>query len=105
MPTTALFLFDLHCGGTTAVCTPDVLLPDEGVYKASAPQLWLLECYKTIWREFKDLQRPGDDTLVVFGGDELDGGRRWAGQRIAGGNMAVQRQIFYDLLDIGSIAY
>ena len=101
MPTTALFLFDMHCGGTTAVCTPDVLLPDEGIYKASAPQLWLLECYKSMWKEFKAMQRPGDDTLVVFGGDELDGGRRRVGQRIAGGNMAIQRQIFYDLLDIG----
>ena len=101
MPTTALFLFDMHCGGTTAVCTPDVLLPDEGIYKASAPQLWLLECYKAVWEEFKEMQRPGDHTLVVFGGDELDGGRRWVGQRIAGGNMAIQRQIFYDLLDIG----
>lgn len=65
---------DMHVGSSVALCPPDVLLDDGGVYTPSPLSAWYWQCWLMFWQDTAALKRRYDaDCLVVVGGDERDG--------------------------------
>lgn len=76
---------DLHCGGTTALCPPKVMLDDGGSYSASRLQLLLWQN----WGDYCDFARARRDALdaelwVIFNGDLVEGDHHKTTQILSG---------------------
>ena len=73
-PVVLAVVSDVHAGGTTAVCPPEITLDDGGKYTASKAQCWLWECWHDYWRQVEAKRRTLNAKLVVlFNGDAVEG--------------------------------
>jgi len=76
---------DIHAGGTTAVCPPEITLDDGGKYTASKAQTWLWECWGDYWHQVATRRADLDAKLVVlFNGDAVDGNHHKTTQIMSG---------------------
>jgi hypothetical protein len=64
---------DTHCGSTLGLCTPRVVLSDEGEYRASKAQLALHKYWLSIWGEILASLGKDDRLHVIANGDLVDG--------------------------------
>lgn len=84
---------DQHCGGTTALCPPQVSLDDGGHYTASKAQRWLWQNWGLYWDRVEQLRDQHQAQLIeVFNGDMTDGDHHGTTQ-ILSGNPTAQASV------------
>ena len=73
-PVLTVHFGDLHVGGTTAICPPEVELDEGGHYCASPDQVWFWDCWRRFWDDTAELARKLEaKILAVSGGDDGEG--------------------------------
>lgn len=91
---------DIHAGGTTAVCPPEIILDDGGKYTASKAQNWLWECWGDYWKQVATKRTAlGAKLVVVFNGDAVEGEHHRTKQ-IMSGNKNAQAAAWNDVVRI-----
>ena len=91
---------DQHCGGTTALCPPQVSLDDGGHYTASKAQRWLWQGWHTYWDRVEALRDQHKAKLVaVFNGDMTDGDHHGTTQ-ILSGNPTAQAAVVNEVMSV-----
>jgi hypothetical protein len=89
---------DLHCGGTTALCPPQVALDDGGHYTHSKAQRWLWDGWHRYWESVeKQRDKLKADLIVVCNGDAVDGNHHGTTQ-ILSGNPTAQAAVLNEVL-------
>ena len=86
---------DTHCGGTTALTPPDLLIEDGGAYKQNAIQRWLYhDCWLNYWQRVSAIRKayPRSDFYVVLNGDLVEGNHHGSTQ-IVSPSMRVMKDI------------
>jgi hypothetical protein len=91
---------DIHAGSTLAVCPPQIILDDGGVYAASKAQQWLWECWNDFWKRADTQRRElGAKLIVVFNGDAVEGDHHRSTQ-IMSGNPNAQAQAWNEVIKV-----
>lgn len=91
---------DLHAGGTTALCPPQVSLDDGGHYTASKAQRWMWEQWGNFWDEVEQRQKAARADLVfACNGDATDGNHHGTTQ-ILSGNPTAQAAVVNEVLSV-----
>lgn len=88
---------DLHCGCGLALCPPEVLLDDGGVYKHSKLQAAIYAWWQEFWEDWVPNVTRGEPYCVVVNGDPMDGVHHNAITQFTH-NLTVQDRVAYDLL-------
>lgn len=89
---------DIHAGGTTAVCPPEITLDDGGKYTASKAQQWLWECWGDYWHQVAAQRAALNAKLVVLiNGDAVEGQHHKTTQ-IMSGNPNAQAAAWNDVI-------
>lgn len=78
---------DVHAGGTTAVCTPEpIVLDDGGSYVPNKPQKWLWKQWQKAWSkrypELVEDYKP-DKQILVLNGDLVEGWHHDSAQQVS----------------------
>lgn len=76
---------DIHAGGATAVCPPEIRLDDGGKYVASKSQLWLWQDWQDYWKRVRQVVKDERAKLYqVFNGDAVEGAHHHTTQILSG---------------------
>jgi len=99
-PVLVVHFGDMHIGGSTALCPPEVRLDDGGTHTPSALGLWYWECWQRFWQDTAELKKKHRARCVgICGGDERDGDHHGTTQLWAA-NENDQTRAVYQVLDI-----
>lgn len=83
---------DIHAGGTTAACPPEVMLDDGGSYHFSKTQAWLFQCLGDFWNRVSAVRdQSGARLFAVLNGDLVEGHHHRTSQVLSSNPIAQRR--------------
>jgi len=70
MTQTIIFVSDLHCNSTVAICPPEVNLDNGDIHVASNAQMWLWDKWQNLVERVGNIE---NDKILIVNGDPVEG--------------------------------